>query len=73
MKDKVLILSWYNHYTNNSGELRVVGSENPGILVRKGSPKFMELQKMIDNTMESHNESNNSVENKLSDRISIYE
>ena len=64
--------SWYNYYTNNSRELRIVGSENPGILVRKGSRKFMELREMIRETMNSHRpQSNDGVQ--LSDRIIIYE
>ena len=72
VEDKLLILSWYNYYTNNSRELRIVGSENPGILVRKGSRKFMELREMIRETMNSHRpQSNDGVQ--LSDRIIIYE
>jgi hypothetical protein len=71
VEDKILVLSWYNYFSN--GQLKVVGSENPGILVKNGSPKFTELKEMISKTMTSHDsESNNSVQ-MLSNNIVIHE
>lgn len=72
VEDKFLILSWYNYYNNE--QLRIVGSENPGIFVKKGSPKFIEMQEMISKTMISHDaESNTNDPQHLSMNITIYE
>jgi hypothetical protein len=72
VEDKFIILSWYSYY--NNGQLRIVGSENPGILVKKGSPKFMELKEMISKAMISHDaESYTNDPQHLSMNITIYE
>jgi hypothetical protein len=53
IKDKLLVLSWYNYYYIG-GELKIAGSENPGLLLRNLDSDFSDYNIMVNQALTSY-------------------
>ena len=53
IKEKLLILSWYN-YLYIGRELKIVGSENPGLLLRNSDSGFTDYSVMVNELLSSY-------------------
>jgi hypothetical protein len=53
IKDKLLVLSWYNYYYIG-GELKIAGSENPGLLLRNSDSDFSDYNIMVNQALSSY-------------------